>query len=262
MSLYIQSSYNPRMIDVAIDAAKKGGDLAYRYFKTQPKVTYKPDNSPVTKADIETEKLIRKIISKKFPEHGFIGEESGKNKESTKYVWVVDPIDGTKQFIRGIPFWTTLVALLENGKPILGIAYSPVTDELFTAQKGKGTYLNGKRVHVSKISDLRYAYLSYSSITPFQDKNKIEGFLKICGSVHSQRGYGDTLGYMLLMQGKTDIMLEAKDDIYDIATPSILIEEAGGKFTDFSGKFSITSGNAVATNGILHDQVLKILNAK
>src|SRR3990167_3028547 len=203
------------MLDVAIDAAKKGGDLAYRYFKTQPKVSYKPDNSPVTRADIEVEKLIRKIISKKFPGHGFIGEESGKNKESSKYVWVVDPIDGTKQFIRSIPFWTTLVALLENGKPILGVAYSPCTDELFTAQKGKGTYLNGKRIRVSKISDFRYAYLSYSSITPFQDKNKIEGFLKICGSVHSQRGYGDTLGYMLLMQGKTDIMLEAKDDIYD-----------------------------------------------
>src|SRR4030042_1336109 len=113
------------MIDVAIEAAKAAGELAYRYFKTQPKVSYKPDKSPVTKADIEAEKLIRKIISKNFPDHGFIGEELGQTNPNARFKWVIDPIDGTKQFVRGIPFWATLLALLENGKPILGVVYSP-----------------------------------------------------------------------------------------------------------------------------------------
>lgn len=249
------------MIDVAIDAAKQGGQLAYQYFKKVPKVRYKADNSPVTIADKNVEKLIRSIISKKFPDHGIIGEEAAAVNPGSKFQWIIDPIDGTKQFVRGIPFWTTLVALLEDNKPILGVAYSAPGDEVYSAQQNKGTYLNGKKIHVSKISELKYASCSFSSITPFKDKSKLEGFLKICSSVHSHRGYGDTLGYILLIQGKTDIVLEAKDKIWDIAAPAILVEEAGGKFTDFKGKFSLTSGEAVATNGILHRDILKLLNS-
>src|SRR4030042_4084238 len=116
------------MIGVAIETAKAAGDLAYRYFKTQTaswRITYKPDKSPVTKADIEAEKLIRKIISKKFPDHGIVGEEMEETNPNARFKWIIDPIDGTKQFVRGIPFWATLLALLENGKPILGVVYSP-----------------------------------------------------------------------------------------------------------------------------------------
>ena len=133
------------MLDVAIDAAKKGGDLAYRYFKNQPKVSYKPDNSPVTKADIETEKLIRKIITKKFPDHGIIGEELPPINPKAKYQWVIDPIDGTRDFIRQIPYWAVFIALLENNKPTIGIVYFPTEDLLISAQKGKGVVFGKKK---------------------------------------------------------------------------------------------------------------------
>lgn len=256
------------MIDVAIDAARQAGVLAYNNFKKQQKVSYKADNSPVTPTDIAAERIIRKIITKKFPDHGIIGEEFGSTNPKSlpagrqaKYQWVIDPIDGTKQFVRGIPFWTTLLAVLENGRPIIGISYSPPRNEFLVAQKDKGTYLNNRRVHVSKISNLKLASLAHSSIIPFEKKGKLRGFLNLCRSVHSHRGYGDSLGYHLLITGKTDIMVEAKDEIYDIAAPALLVEEAGGKFTNFDGEFSITSGVAVATNGLLHEAVLKNLNS-
>src|SRR3990167_2758131 len=141
------------MLDVAIDAAKQAGDLALKYFKTQPKVSYKADKSPVTRADIEAEKLIRKILSKNFPDHGIIGEELPPVNPGAKYQWVIDPIDGTKSFVRRLPFWSTLLALLQNGEPIIGISYSPCDNEMFTAEKDKGTFLNCKRQRVSKVSN-------------------------------------------------------------------------------------------------------------
>lgn len=196
------------MIDVAIDAAKQAGQLAYRYFGKIKNVSYKGDNSPVTAADIEAEKLIRKIIAKNFPDHGIIGEELKNTNPKAKYQWVIDPIDGTKQFVRGISFWSTLLAVLENGKPIIGISYQPATDQIATAQKNKGTFLNGKRCYVSKIPNIESAFMCHSSIEYFEKKGKIKGFLKLDRTVYGSRGYSETLGYHMLIQGKIDIMLE------------------------------------------------------
>lgn len=249
------------MINVAIDAVRAAGALAYRYFQTQPKVHYKPDNSPVTQADIETEKLIRKIITKKFPDHGIIGEELPAVNPRAKYQWVIDPVDGTRDFVRSIPIWATFLAVLENGKPIIGISFTPTTDEFFVAQKGKGIHLNGKKTRVSKISDLKLACISHGSVNRFNDKGKLEGLLKICEIVQHRRGFS-TLSLNLLLKGNIDIYTEPAGGIHDFAAPSILVEEAGGKFTDFDGKFSLTSGNGVATNGLLHKQVISILNDK
>ncbi|MBI2598924.1 hypothetical protein HYW40_01785 [Candidatus Curtissbacteria bacterium] len=121
------------MIDVAIDAARQAGNLALKYFKSQPKVTYKPDNTPVTRADREAEQLIRKIIAKKFPDHGIIGEEFEPTNPQARFKWVIDPIDGTKDFIRSLPLWATFLAVLENDKPIIGIVYYPPHNEIFVA---------------------------------------------------------------------------------------------------------------------------------
>lgn len=250
------------MLDVAIDAAKQAGELALRYFKTQPKVSYKADSSPVTRADIEAEKLIRKIISKKFPDHGIIGEELPPVNPKARYRWVIDPIDGTKSFVRRLPFWSTLLALMENGKPIIGISFSPADNELFTAEKGKGAHLNGKRQHVSKISKLQDAYLVHGSIDAFDNKKMLNGFMKLYKATGSHRGFGDSFAYHILIKGNVDIMVEAKDKVHDIAAVALIVEEAGGKFSDFTGKFSLTSDCGVATNGILHSQVLKLLNKK
>ena len=251
------------MIKTAIEATRSAGELAYRYFKTQSasrRITYKPDNSPVTRADIEAEKLARKIISKKFPDHGIIGEEFGKTKPDAKYQWVIDPVDGTKDFVRKIPFWSTLLAVLENGKPIIGISFFPAIDEFFIAQKGKGTFLNNKKTNVSRVSNIKLAFVTHGSINRFEKFQKLKGLVQLCQTVQGRRNYGD-LGFSLLLKGHVDAVLET-GEIQDFAAPSLLVQEAGGKFTDFSGKFSLTSGNGIATNGLLHNQVLKILNSR
>lgn len=250
------------MLNVAIDAAKQGGELALKYFKSPPKTRFKADKSPVTVADIEVEKLIRKIITKNFPDHGIIGEELPPVNPKAKYQWVIDPIDGTKIFIRKIPTWSTLLALLYNGKPIIGIVYFPAIGDLFHAQKNKGSFLNDKRIHVSKISKIEKCFFSHGSIKNFITANKTAGLLKITDKAHGMRGYTDADAYSYVACGKIDIHISAREAIHDIAAPALLVEEAGGKFTDFSGKFSLTSSNGVATNGLLHNQVLKLLNFK
>ena len=250
------------MINTAIEAAQKAGQLAYRYFKSQPKVTYKPDDSPVTRADIEAEKLIRKIITKKFPDHGIIGEELPPVNPNSRFQWVIDPIDGTRDFVRGSQFWATLLAVLKDNKPIIGIAFFPTLDELFIAEENKGCFFNGKRTKVSKISNLKDAYVALGSqLKHFADKNKAKQIIKISQKVQCTRNIA-AYGYSLLLTGRADGMLNANGGIWDFAAPAILVEEAGGRFSDFAGKFSLTSENSLLSNSLIHDQVLKILNAQ
>lgn len=248
------------MIDVAIDTARLAGQLALKYFKSQPKVLYKSDNTPVTRADREAELLIRKIISQKFPDHGIIGEEFEATNPQAQFKWVIDPIDGTKSFIRKLPLWCTLLAVLENDKPIIGIAYYPFANEMFTAQKGKGAFLNGKKTKVSKVKQISQATLNHNSLTRIEPRVPLSNFMDLYKKVQSQRNLG-SYGYSQLLKGNIDIEIVGTGGIWDFAAPAILVEEAGGKFTDFSGKFSLTSNSAIFTNGLLHHQVLKLLNS-
>ena len=248
------------MLDVAIDAAKKGGDLAYRYFKTQPKVSYKPDNSPVTKADIEVEKLIRKIISKNFPDHSIHGEELTDKNVKSKYQWVIDPIDGTRYYSSGLEYWSTLLAVLENGKPIIGISYYPATREFFIAQKGKGTFLNDKKMRVSKIKILNQAFFAHGSLQRLSKMGKLPGLISMYDKTLGHSGFGWSLSLNLLFKGKVETALET-GNIHDFAAPALLVQEAGGRYSDLSGIPSLTSGVLLVSNGLIHDQVLKILNA-
>ncbi len=248
------------MIDVAIDAARQAGQLALKYFKSQPKVFYKPDNTPVTRADKNAEQLIRKIIAKKFPDHGIIGEEFEPTNPQARFKWIIDPIDGTKNFIRKLPLWCTLLAVLENDKPIIGIAYYPYTDEIFTAQKGKGAYLNGKRTYVSKIKNLNRTTINHNSIYEISNIIKMKNFMELYSQVENRRNLG-SLVHNQFLKGNIDVNIIGGADIEDFAAPAILTEEAGGKFTDFSGKFSLTSHCGVFSNGLLHQQVIKLLNS-
>lgn len=248
------------MIDMAIKAAIEGGKLASSYFKNIPKVSFKGDKSPITKADIETEKLIRHLITHKFPNHGIIGEEFKQINPKAQIQWIIDPIDGTRDFVRGIPFWSVLVAVLKNNKPIIGIEFLPAIDEMYIAQIGKGTFLNDKRMHVSKVKDLKNAYISHGSIKRFDESKNLTKLLKVCKSAATDYSCRN-LGFKFLLEGKMDILLETYGNIYDFAAPAILTSEAGGSFSDFSGKNSLTSGNAVFTNGLLHKQVINILNS-
>lgn len=247
------------MIDVAIDAAKQAGALALKYFKSQPKVEYKTDKSPVTRADREAELLIRKIISQKFPEHGIIGEEFEAINPLARFKWVIDPIDGTKDFVRRLPLWATFLAVLENDKPVIGIINYPYAKEIFVATKGNGTYLNDKKTHVSKVSKLKNANISFGSPQRFKEKGYLNGFIKLNEAPYHRRSLGP-YGFNQFLKGNLDLQIEPGGSIWDFAAPAIAAEEAGGKFSDFSGKFSLTSKTGVFTNGLLHNNVIRILN--
>src|SRR3990167_11154728 len=248
------------MLDVAIDAAKKGGELALRYFKNQPKVSYKADNSTVTKADIEVEKLIRKIISKKFPDHSVHGEKLPDKNVESKYQWIIDPIDGTRYYSSGLDYWSTLLAVLENGKPIIGISYYPATKEFFVAEKDKGTFLNDKKMRVSKIKSLEQAFFAHGSIQRLSKMGKLPGLISLYDKTLGHSGFGWSLSLNLLFKGKVETALET-GDVHDFAAQALLAEEAGGRYSDISGKPSLTSGILLVSNGLIHEQVLKILNA-
>lgn len=247
------------MIDIAIEAAKAGGKLALKYFENTLKVQYKKDLSPVTQADVSVEKLIRNILSSKFPDHGFIGEELPAKNPNNKFVWIVDPIDGTRDYIRKIPNWSVMIALLQNGQPIIGVIYLPVLKTLITAQKNKGTFLNGERAKVSQVKNLKQAYISFGTLKRFAQENQMKVLSKLSQICASPRCYGN-LGLIYLLEGKVDILLDAYGGIHDFAPASIIVEEAGGKFTDWDGNFKLDSYNGLFTNSLLHNQILKILN--
>jgi histidinol phosphatase-like enzyme (inositol monophosphatase family) len=249
------------MLDTAIDAAKAGSAVALKYFKNIPKVSFKPDNSPVTIADKTAEKVIRAVIARKFPDHGIVGEEHEATNPEAKYQWYIDPIDGTRDYIRGLKLWATFVAVAENGKVIAAVALYPTTSEIFTAKLGRGTYLNGKRVHVSKIKDLKNAYMVHGQITRFETNGYFKQFMKAANIISTKRNFG-SYNLPTLLKGNADICIEPGGGVWDFAAPSLLVTEAGGKFSDFSGHKRIDSNNAVMSNGLLHQKVLKILAKK
>lgn len=249
------------MLDIAIEAAKAGGQVAFSYFQKIPKVTYKPDNTPVTIADKKAELAIREHIIKRFPDHGIIGEEFPNINPKARFQWVIDPIDGTKSFVRKINGWGTLLAVLDNGKPIIGVYNSPATDEIFSCQTKKGTFLNGKRTRVSKVKNMKEGFIVHSSLNHFIKPNKVDQLVKLTTVVQGKRGAADCNGINLLLKGQADICISGHGYLWDYAAPAILTEEAGGKFSDFSGKFSLTSDTAIFSNGLVHKQVLNILNS-
>jgi len=250
------------MLDIAIRAAEEGGKIALSHFKNTPKVVYKPDNSPVTIADKHAEQTMRKIITNSFPDHGIIGEEFPAINPGAKYQWTVDPIDGTKSFVRGIPTWGVLIAVLQNNKPIIGVYNSPATGEIFTCQTKKGTFLNGKKTRVSKVKNLKESFIVHGSLNHFDKYNLVNNILNLTKIAQGKRGASDCGGLNMILKSQVDVNISASGSIWDYAAPAILVEEAGGKFTDFDGKYSITNNTAAFTNGLLHKELLNVLNKR
>lgn len=246
-------------LSIAIDAAKSGAKEALKYFTHNPAITIKPDNTPVTIADKECELAIKKVLLDSFPKSSFLAEESGSTG-GDDFVWIIDPIDATKNFIRNLPFWGIQIALAKKNEVVLGVSYAPALDQLFYAEKDKGAYCNNQKITVSKIDKLENATLLHGTIDFFEEKTN--NFLDLSKKCYYERGFGDFYGYTLVACGKADIMMDAKNGgPWDIAAVSIIIKEAGGKVTNINGKpWDLNDRNAVATNGLLHDQVISILN--
>lgn len=246
-------------LKVAIQAAKAASKISLKYFGHNPYVKFKADQSPVTKADKESEAIIRKIILKNFPNTNIVGEEAGGDLNKDEF-WTIDPIDGTKYFIRDLPLWSILIALYKGGDVVLGISYMPVFNELIWAEKGKGAFLNGKKISVSKVSNLKEVFFNFGTLRKFNNHKNI---FRLADQCLSSRGIGNPYGYQQVACGKMDISLDVKAGIWDLAPYKCIIEEAGGKITDFEGNpWKSTDKQCLATNGILHDEVIRILNEK
>jgi histidinol-phosphatase len=187
-----------------------------------------------------------------------LGEEFG-GEGSRETRWIIDPIDGTKNFVRRVPLWATLIALEEHGEITVGVVYNPVTGDLYTARRGDGAFLNGERLHVSGETSLSRAFLLHAGLGTVRHAGRWDEFMRLVDATERQRGFGDYSGYSLVAEGKAEIYAELDLKPWDLAPCKLLVEEAGGRFTDWDGQPTIYTGTALATNGRLHDAALALL---
>jgi histidinol-phosphatase len=221
-------------------------------------VTLKADATPVTEADRGAERAIVEVLAGAFPEHGFLGEEFGaRGPQDVR--WIIDPIDGTKNFVRRVPVWATLIALEERGEITVGVVYNPVTGDLCVARRGHGAFLNGEPLRVSAVDGLADATLLHAGLGLLRRLGGWEGFVRLVDATARQRGPGDYLGYQWVAEGKAELYVEVDLKPWDLAPCKLLVEEAGGRFTDLAGRPTIYSGSAVASNGRVHEAALALL---
>jgi histidinol-phosphatase len=248
--------------EVAVDATRRGGRTALAYFDGGVIVEWKSDQSPVTVADRETELILRKVISESFPEDGFLGEEHGDTPGTSGYRWIIDPIDGTRSFVRGIPLWATLVGLEHQGETIAGVCDVPAFGHTYRALRGDGAYRNDRRIHVSDIADLSKALLFYSSLSWFTRAGYEQEFLDLSRRAERARGFGDFYGMVLVAQGSGEVMIEHGVHSWDVAAMLPIVEEAGGRFTDWDGNVTIDRPDVLVSNGKLHNEILQLLQRR
>jgi histidinol-phosphatase len=245
--------------EVAIQAAQRAGPLALSHFDRGIAVEWKKDESPVTLADREAERQLRSTLLEKFPHDSFLGEESGEHQGSSGFRWIIDPIDGTRSFIRNVPVWATLVGLEYKDEQIAGVAVLPAFGQTFRALRGDGAFRDDRPIHVSTITDLAESHIYYSSLAWFVKSGKHREFLDLVARTERQRGFGDFYGFVLVAQGSGELMIEHGVNPWDVAALKPIIEEAGGRFSDWDGAPTIHRTDVIASNGKLHDEALALL---
>lgn len=256
------SGEQSRALRTALRAAEAAADISRGYYQGDYSVRIKKDQTPVTQADLECEEKIREIILGEFPDHGFYGEETGRLQDDAECVWLVDPIDGTKGFIRHYPFFSTQIALMERGWITLGVSNAPLMHEVASAERGRGAWLNGQRLQVSNIRELRLATISTGNLRTLAGGSGWKGLGKIVTAVDRIRGYGDFYHYHLLAAGKIEAVIESDVNILDIAALSVIVTEAGGAFTDLNGfEPGLDTTTVLASNALLHQELLAGLRA-
>lgn len=249
-----------RELQTALDAAAAAAALSRNYFNGNFTVRTKADRTPVTQADVECEQRIREIILDAFPSHGFYGEETGRNVSDSRYLWLVDPIDGTKGFVRQYPFFSTQIALMHDGEIVLGVSSGTMFDELAYAERGKGAFLNDAPLGVSTIDELERAAVSAGNLKSLAGSKGWPAFGEVVAAADRIRGYGDFYHYHLLAAGKIEAVIESDVNILDIAALSVIVTEAGGVFTDLNGEPpTLETRSVLATNAALHAPLLERL---
>ncbi|HET9389270.1 MAG TPA: inositol monophosphatase family protein [Steroidobacteraceae bacterium] len=247
-------------LEAAREAADAAAAVIRSLYRANLEVKTKADLTPVTEADVRAEEAIRAVLSRRFPGYGFHGEETGADRLDAANVWLVDPIDGTKSFVRECPFFSTQIALMREGRFVLGVSSAPACDEVAWAEDGKGAFLNGQPIRVSGIAELGGSILSSGNLKTLARSAAWPRFGELITRVSRIRGYGDFLHYHLLARGALEAVIESDVSILDIAALVVIVREAGGKFTDLRGApVGLQTTTVLATNGLLHASVLEAL---
>jgi histidinol-phosphatase len=256
-------------LDWAVKIALQAGDVTLRYFRRADlQVEKKSDDSPVTVADRSAEDLLRNLIAERFPNDAILGEEFGASGGASGFQWILDPIDGTKSFIRGVPLYTTLIGVLADDHPTIGVIHAPATGETVYAAAGRGcSYVSAKNdpprtARVSKIGQLSEALVLTTDVATFSKRSSTDGYetyLRLQSAARLTRTWGDGYGYLMVATGRAEAMLDPEMNVWDMAALLPVIEEAGGQFTDWQGQRTIHSKDALGTNGLVASEVLKLL---
>jgi histidinol-phosphatase len=252
----------------ALAACDEADAIALRHFRREMEIRTKPDRSFVTEADQAIERFIRGRIQDRFPDHGLVGEEYGEEGSEATARWYIDPIDGTHNFIRGVPLFGTLLALEVAGELQVGVLSAPALRERWYASRGGGAWAIGaagmegpQRIRASGIAALADAQVLYGSGHDVETSGRAPGFRSLLGEVWRERGFGDFWGYALVAEGAAEAMIEVDLQTWDLAAPLVLVEEAGGRLTDLAGARRIDGLEVLASNGILHDELLARLRS-
>lgn len=246
--------------EFAVELARGAGDITLKYFRKRPETSTKTDGSYVTIADREAEAYVRRQIAKRFPDDGIVGEEEGESAGRSGRRWIVDPIDGTFAFVHGVPFYGVLIGLEIDGEPSVGVVNIPALDEMVSAAKGVGCFLNEEPARVSNTARLEDALLLSTDFTA-ADRYGFGGATELMQQrAKASRTWGDCYGYVLVATGRADVMLDPVMNLWDCAALLPIVEEAGGTFTDWRGVRTISGGNSIATNKLLFAEVMSLVS--
>ncbi len=248
------------ILNVAIDAAVLGGRRTLAYYNAGVEIETKADQTPVTRADREAEEVIRGCIQRYFPGHAIIGEEAGVSAGDERYRWIIDPIDGTKSFIRGVPFYGVLIGVEVLGVASVGVIYFPALNELVTGAPGFGCQWNGRAARVSTVSRLEDATLLTTSISSAMARS--DAWQRLASRTKLQRTWGDCYGYAMVATGRADVMIDPAMKPWDSAPLLPILREAGGHYTAWDGRATIWGADGCGTNGALNAEVLDVLKTE
>ena len=244
------------LLDFAVDVARAAGESTLRWFQARDlTVDSKADGTPVTAADRHAERLVRERVAARFPDDGVLGEEEPETTGASGRRWIVDPIDGTKAFTRGVPLYSTLLALDDEHGPAVGVIVLPALGQAVYAGRGLGAWCDGEPARVSTTAVLDGAYLTTSSYTHWPERD----LLAVRGAGCELRTWGDGYGYALVATGRVDAMVDHVVELYDVAPMPVILAEAGGSFTSLAGAPGAAGGSGVATNGHVHDELLSVI---
>jgi len=251
-----------RFLEVALDAAFVAGQATLAHFRTGVEVETKSDDTPVTLADRAAEAIVRERLGRAFPGHGIVGEEEGADRADASHVWWVDPIDGTKAFVRGVPLYAVLIGLEVEGRVEVGVAHFPALGETVYAASGRGTRLNGRQVRVRETATLAEAYVAFTDASSFERHGRGGAWQRLRAATAYQVGWSDAYGHALVASGRLELMLDPVMNPWDAGPFPVLLREAGGRFGDWAGHETIHGGEALSTSERLWPQVAALIGER